>query len=1000
MRRSHRLARLPFATAFAIASLIGLPARGNAQNAPVVQQSTPARDGKRVLNLEEYGAWNRIGATALSHDGKWMTFSYTPNEGGDPVLHVKALDGDKDYTISLGAAPGGGAGRGAAGGGRGGAGGGNGPSFSDDSHWAAYFVNPAGRAGGAGGRGGRGGQTPAPGGRGGAGAQAPVVPGHLELLNLATGEKSSITNAGSWKFSGDSKWIAVRFNRPPAAGGGAAATGAAGAAGAAAAVPASTGADLILRELATGVDRAIGNVNQFDFDDSGKLFAYTIDAADKFGNGVYVLDPATGTTRPLNTGSAIYDALTWSAEGTNLAALRGDKSKELRQRENVLLAWSGLSAGGKPFVFDPTKDPSFPKGMVVSEYTAPRWNQDGTRLFIGIKEQEPDIAAADSIKANVDVFHWKDVVPQPVQIVQIQQTRRATYPAAITVTTGKFVRLGDELMRTVTNAASNNVAIGRSDTAYRGEIAWGASRADLFKVDLNTGVRTPIEKSLSRTYGTSPDSKWFLYLKNKQVIAFNLDNGKPVTLDATTIPGKTYVNDDDDHAYEKPIWGVGGWTRDGKSVLLYDKFDVWQAPLDGGKPMNLTKIGRTQEIQFRVTRFGGGGGGGRGGRGGGGGAAADSDGVDMTQPITLSAYGDRTKKSGYWKVTAGQAPTPVIWVDKNIGGVIKAADVDRIVYTEQDFDEFPDYWVSTTAFASPKKVTDANPILKEFAWSPKKVLIDYITAKGHKLQGTLMLPAGYEPGKKYPMLVEFYEIMSNTHHNFSTPGYSNSPQLSTYASNGYLVFQPDMVYEIGTPGTSAVDCMTSAVKKVIELGYADPKHIGLHGHSWSGYQSSYIVTQTDMFAAVVTGAPPTNLISFYDELYKSAGTPQQGITTVGQVRMGANVTPWNSTKLYEDQSPIFHVDNIKTPFMILQGMEDGAVDYVEGLQFFNAARAAGKQVILLSYPGEAHNLTNRDNQKDFTIRMKQFFDHYLMDRPMPKWMEDGLPQTKKGGPNK
>jgi dipeptidyl aminopeptidase/acylaminoacyl peptidase len=223
--------------------------------------------------------------------------------------------------------------------------------------------------------------------------------------------------------------------------------------------------------------------------------------------------------------------------------------------------------------------------------------------------------------------------------------------------------------------------------------------------------------------------------------------------------------------------------------------------------------------------------------------------------------------------------------------------------------------------------------------------------------------------------------MSNTHHNFSTPGYSNSPQLSTYASNGYLVFQPDIVYEIGRPGTSAVDCMTSAVKRVIELGYADPKRIGLHGHSWSGYQSSYIVTQTDMFAAVVTGAPPTNLLSFYNELYKSSGTVQQGITEVGQVRMGADVTPWNSTRLYEEQSPIFHVQNIKTPF-------------------FNAARRNGKQVILLSYPGEAHNLTNRDNQKDFTIRMKQFFDHYLMDKPAPQWMTDGVPQVKKGGPIK
>ncbi|MGA2263047.1 MAG: prolyl oligopeptidase family serine peptidase, partial [Acidobacteriota bacterium] len=407
-----------------------------------------------------------------------------------------------------------------------------------------------------------------------------------------------------------------------------------------------------------------------------------------------------------------------------------------------------------------------------------------------------------------------------------------------------------------------------------------------------------------------------------------------------------------------------------------------------------------QQVEFRVVRFAPGGGG-RGGRGGGAGAAADEDsGIDLSKPVTLSAYGDRTKKSGYWQVTAGQAPQPLIWADKNIGGVVKATDADRILFTEQDYNEFPDYWVSTTSFAAPKKVTDANPFLKEYAWSAGKVLIDYTTSKGHKLQGTLMLPAGYEPGKKYPMLVEFYEIMSNTHHNFSAPGYSNSPQLSTYASNGYLVFQPDMVYEIGKPGTSAVDCMTSAVKKVIELGYADPKHIGLHGHSWSGYQSSYIVTQTDIFAAVVTGAPPTNLLSFYDELYKSSGTVQQGITEVGQVRMGADITPWNSTRLYEEQSPIFHVQNIKTPFMILQGTDDGAVDYVEGLQFFNAARRNGKQVILLSYPGEAHNLTNRDNQRDFTIRMKQFFDYYLMDKPAPQWITDGLPQVKKGSPIK
>ncbi|HYV98939.1 MAG TPA: prolyl oligopeptidase family serine peptidase [Gemmatimonadaceae bacterium] len=985
------------AAAAVLLPLAGALAQNNSGAGGTNSSTASTRDGGglKVLNLEDYGRWQRIGGAAISADGKWMHYTLTQNEGGEPRLFIKNIDRGDSLMIVLGG--GGGAGGRGGGGGRGAAaaaGGGSGPAFSDDSKWITYTVTGGagrgagrGAAGGGGGGRGRGGppQTPP---QAGAGTQQAAAPAsHLELRNLATGEVQNFTGVASSRFSPGTKYLVLRMNRPQGAPAG------------------STAADLVLHDLTTGMDRNIGNVNQYEFDDAGKLLAYTVDAPEKLGNGVFILDPTKGETMTLTTAQAEFDALAWNDNNTGLSVLKGDKPAGMKQKSNVLLAWTGIGAAGmpKPFSFDPSKDASFPKNFVVSEYSAPRWSPDGSKLFIGIKEQEPEVPAADSIKANVDVYHWKDQTPQSVQAVQIQQLRRATFPAVINVATGKFTRLGDDEMRTVTIAANNNVGVGRNDAKYRGEIAWGGSRADVYKVDVNSGAKTLIASALSRTYGTSPDSKWFLYLQNKQMKAFNLETGNATTLDASGVPNKNYLNEDDDHAYEIPIWGVGGWTRDGKAVLLYDKYDVWSVPFDGGKATNVTQgVGRQQQIQFRVTRFGGGGGGGRGGRGGrgGGGAAADSDGVDMTQPITMSAYGTMTKKYGFWKVTPGQAPQQIIWVDKNVGGIIKAENADRMLFTEQDFNEFPDYWVTNTAFANPKRMTDANPIIKEYAWSPGKVLVDYKNSKGVPLQGTLYLPAGYEKGKRYPMLVEFYEIMSNTHHNFSTPGYSNSPQLSTYASNGYLVFQPDMVYEIGRPGTSAVDCMTAAVKKVIEMGYADPKHIGLHGHSWSGYQSSYIVTQTDMFAAVVTGAPPTNLLSFYDELYKSSGTVQQGITTVGQVRMGANVTPFNSTKLYEEQSPIFHVDNIKTPFMILQGTADGAVDYVEGLQFFNAARAAGKQVIELSYPDEAHNLTNRDNQKDFTIRMKQFFDHYLMDKPMPEWMANGLPQVKKGSPIK
>lgn len=964
--------------------------------APVVSAHSQA---KKILQLEDYARFNRITSPALSPDGRWMTFTYSPNEGGSTILHVKALDGAKDYTASVGSAAGGGRAGGGAPGGRGGGGAANLPAFTSDSHWTAYMVTPEGRGAGGAGRGARGRGTQAPAG----GEEAAATVAHLELLNLATGDKVSIPNASSWKFSNDSRWLAVKLNRTPST---AATTDAAPAGGrggrvAAAAAAGPSGADLVIREMATGVVRNIGNVNQFEFDDSGRLLAYTVDAPERLGNGVYLLDPASGESRTLNTAQAEFDQVTWSGDGANLAALRGEKGRGMKQRDNVLLAWLGVAGPeAKAVVYDPSKDATFPKGMVLSEYAAPRWSKDGSRIFVGVKEQEAEVPASDSIKANVDIWHYKDQTPQSVQIVQLQQLRRATFPAVILVASNTLVRLGDDNARNVVPAANSSVALARNDSAYRGEVAWGGSRADVYKVDVATGARTLIDKSLSREYGTSPDSKWYLYLKNRQLHAYNLADGSSSTLDASAVAGKSFVNDDDDHAYEKPIWGLGGWSKDGKSVLLYDKYDVWRVPLDGGKAIDLTGgVGRAQGIQFRVVRFNAGGRGGRGGGGGrGGAAAADTDGVDLSQPVTLSAYGDRTKKFGYWQVTAGEAPHPLIWEDKNVGGVIKAADADRLVFTEQDFNEFPDYWVTNSRFESPKKVTDANPFLSEFEWASKKVLIDYKDRFGHQLQGTLTLPAGYEQGKKYPMLVEFYEIMSNTHHNFPMPGYADSPQISMYASNGYAVFQPDVVYEIGKPGTSAVDCVTSGVKKVIELGYADPKHIGLHGHSWGGYQSSFIVTQTDLFAAVVTGAPPTNLTSFYSELYKSTGTVQQGITTVGQVRMGVGVDPYTNTKMFEEQSPIFHVKNIKTPFMILQGGDDGAVDYVEGLQFFNAARTAGKQVIFLTYPGQPHNLTDRDDQKDFAIRMKQFFDHYLMDKPMPDWMANGLPQVKKGGP--
>ena len=936
----------------------------------LIQAQAPA---PKPIALDDYPKFKRIANVAISTDGKWMLHTVTPNEG-DGTLVVKALDGDKVYDVPRG----------------------TGASFSDNARWVGYFIAPPAAAAGRGGRGGggRSGQTPAAGAAGAAEA-APARP--FEVLDLTTGTKTSFPAVDSFSFSPDGEWLLMRpreAGATPAAGAAPAGRGGRGRGGDAAASDSTVpGTDLLMRRLATGEQRYLGKVGAYAFDEAGKHLAYTVRGQQRLGNGVYLMTVATGEQRMLDAAAADYDQLAWSTEGAALAVVRGDKAKGKAQRDNVVLTWRNVGTPQmQAATFEPAKASSFPSGLVVSEFTAPRWSKDGARLLVGLKEQDVEKPASTDPQANVDVWHWKDDEPQSVQIVQLNQARRATKAAILDVAAGTLRQIADEDMETITPTDDLKWAIGRVDTPYHGQVEWGGSKSDVYRVNLATGERTLIERGLSRTMGLSPDGNWFLYLKGGRVFSYEMASGKKTAIDG----GRSFVNAEDDHDYEKPVYGVAGFTADGKSALLYDRYDVWALPLAGGPITCLTKgEGAKQEVRYRVVQLGRGGAGGRGGGGGRGGAAPQEP-IDLSKPVLVSTLGEWTKKSGYSEIAPGQSPSPLIWADKSIGAAIAAKNADRLLFTEQTFNEYPNYWVADKRFTTPRQVTDVMPdIFKEFAWGTKK-LIDYKNSKGQRLQGTLTLPAGYEPGKKYPMLVYFYELMSDTHHNFSFPVYDDRPHMSTYASNGYLVLQPDVRYEIGRPGSSALDCVTSAVKKVIELGYADPAHIGLQGHSWGGYQSSFIVTQTNIFAAVVTGAPPTDLTSFYDTLYRSSGNIQQGITEVGQVRMGAGVTPWSARDLYESQSPVHNAPKITTPFMILQGTADGSVDYGQGLEFYAAARRLGKKVILLSYPDEAHHLGRKENQKDFQIRMRQFFDHYLKGAPEPVWMRDGVPQLKKG----
>ncbi len=271
-------------------------------------------------------------------------------------------------------------------------------------------------------------------------------------------------------------------------------------------------------------------------------------------------------------------------------------------------------------------------------------------------------------------------------------------------------------------------------------------------------------------------------------------------------------------------------------------------------------------------------------------------------------------------------------------------------------------------------------------------LVDYVTEKGDSLQGALYLPANYEPGKKYPMLVTIYEKRSQLANTFVTPNETSTPNRSLYTSRGYAVLDPDIVYKVNDPGMSAVWCVVPAVKAAIATGVVDSANVGLWGHSWGGYQTAFLVTQTNIFKSAIAGAPLTDMVSMYSSIYWNTGGANQAIFESSQGRFKGNVA--ENTEAYVRNSPVFHAEKVKTPLIILHNDKDGAVDFNQGITYYNTLRQLGKDVILLEYVGENHGLARPINQKDYAGRMREWFDAYLKGAPAPDWMKSGIPRLQ------
>ncbi|MGZ5497186.1 MAG: alpha/beta hydrolase family protein, partial [Candidatus Aminicenantales bacterium] len=432
------------------------------------------------------------------------------------------------------------------------------------------------------------------------------------------------------------------------------------------------------------------------------------------------------------------------------------------------------------------------------------------------------------------------------------------------------------------------------------------------------------------------------------------------------------------HNVVKPPDYPVGSTKDGLHVLLSDGWDIWSVPVSGaGRAVNLTANGAKDKLRYRRLRI-----------------DPEEKAVDLEEAQYFSVYGEWTKKAGIARLEKGKGPAMLLWDDAGFGGLAKARKADVFVYTRDTYKDYPDYYVTGPLLRDSKKLTEANPQQKDFLWTSGQMLLDYKmdpqSGMDKPLQGALFLPANYEKGQRYPTIVYYYEKMSQQLNRYAQPS-ANGFNKSVYTSNGYAVLFPDITYKINDPGMSAVWCVLPAIDAAVAAGVVDRSKIGLQGHSWGGYETAFLITQAD-FAAAVAGAPLTNMISMYSSIYFNSGSANQPIFESSQGRFKGGY--WDNLEAYQRNSPVYYAERVKTPLIILHNDKDGAVTWNQGIEYYNTLRRLNKPVIMLQYVGENHGLQKPANQKDYTVRMKEFFDHRLMGKPAPAWYTDGVSYLK------
>jgi len=741
------------------------------------------------------------------------------------------------------------------------------------------------------------------------------------------------------------------------------------------------GFHVVIRQLDNGKEDTLKYVLDFAIAKEGKHLTYATSgkANDSIG-GVYHYDVNSGGSTALfeSHDKTKYPQLGISESGRRIGFVVDTDSTKSSIKKPDLYAWRQGENKARVIAASETN----PSKLFISADESLRFSKNEERLFFGLRTKPivQDTTLLEEEIVNVEVWTYNEPRLYTVQELEVKNDKKKAYLSLYDFNTDKMVQIANpdyDRARYADEGNSPYAVIGNG-TPYMLQSQWTAQNPmDLQRVNLSTGERTDLGTKVYGGSSLSPKGNYLFGYSRKDSTWFTY-NLNTLTYTALT-KGRQFYNELHDYPDDPFGYGAAGWTENDERFLIYDRYDIWAVNPDTGQSENLTN-GRSKNIRYRYLRL-----------------DQEERALSNTQQWMLSTFNEETKYGGFAQYDPKKKSLKVVVEGPYVYERPWLAQDDkkeRLLFTRQSFSEFPNLWSTDLSFKSPKQISDANPQQASYNWGTAE-LVEWVSLDGKPLTGMLIKPENFDPAKKYPLLVNFYERSSDGVYRHRAPSYGRSTiNYSYYTSRGYVIFNPDVAYRDGYPGESAFNCVIPGVTALIEKGFIDKDNIGVQGHSWGGYQIAYLVTKTDIFKAAESGAPVPNMISAYGGIRWWSGLSRQFQYEHTQSRIGG--TPWEYPQRYVENSPIFNIDKINTPLLIMHNDADGHVPWYQGIEFFVSLRRLGKPSWFLNYNEEPHWPLKLQNRKDFNLRMSQFFDYYLKGAPKPVWMQRGVPALEKG----